>query len=104
MSKKKLNNADLQKYTLLDEKCGVLHKKIRVEKDKAKLILLFNELIKTYDVMASIVKPSWMERIAIRQLVKQKELLKRSHHSIKPKEALSEAELEKGVSEVMRNA
>jgi hypothetical protein len=97
--KKKLNQDDMKKYIALDEECGRLHKLIRAEKDKARLIGYFDELIRAYDRMSSMIRPSWMERIAIKQLVKTREALKRSSHHIKPQDSPTDEELEIIVSD-----
>ena len=57
---KKLKTEDLQKYSMYDEQCGKLHKLIRAEKDKTILLGYFDELIRTYDKMSSMIRPSWM--------------------------------------------
>jgi seryl-tRNA synthetase len=92
--KKKLNQDDMKKYTALDDECGRLHKLIRAEKDKTRLIGYFDELIRAYDRMSSMIRPSWMERIAIKQLVKTREALKKSIHQIKPQDSPTDEELE----------
>ena len=95
MSKKKrLNRDDFKTYNMLDARCGELHKKIRAEKNKTKLLEYFDELIRTYDRMSGMIRPSWMERIAIRQLVRTREALRKSTHTTRPKDVPNDEELE----------
>lgn len=95
MSKKKrLNQDDFKTYNMLDERCGILHKLIRGERDKTKLLGYFDELIRTYDKMSGMIRPSWMERIAIRQLVRTRDALRKSKHVTRPKDVPNDEELE----------
>jgi len=97
--KKRLNQDDFKTYNMLDAKCGELHKKIRAEQDKTKLLGYFDELIKTYDKMSGMIRPSWMERIAIRQLVRARDALRKSKHTIRPKDVPNDEELEEIVKD-----
>ena len=100
MSKKKrLNQDDFKTYNMLDARCGELHKLIRAEKNKDKLLSYFDELIRTYDKMASMIRPSWMERIAIRQLVRTRDALRKSKHTTRPKDVPNDEELEELVKD-----
>lgn len=94
MNKNKLKTEDLRKYNFYDEETGRLHKLIRAEKDRGILLGYFDELIKNYDKMSSMIRPSWMERIAIKHLVRTREILRRSKHTIRPRDAPTTAELE----------
>lgn len=100
MSKKnKLTEKHFKTYNMLDTRCGELHKLIRAEKDKVILLGYFDELIRTYDKMSSMVRPSWMERIAIKQLVKTRDALRRSNHQYRPRDAPSDAEIESALKD-----
>jgi hypothetical protein len=99
MKKSKLNNTDLAKYKFYDEECTRLHKLIRQEKDKKKLLGYLDELIRNYDRMNSLVRPSMMERIGIKHIVRMRNALRKSKYDKRPKDVPDDAELERMIKE-----
>ena len=99
MKKSKLNTNDLKKYQFYEDETIRLHKLIRAEKDKAMLLKYLDELIKNYDRMNSLARPSMMELIGIRHIVRMRNALKKSPHIKRPKDVPSDDELEKLIKE-----
>lgn len=96
--KKKISGDLLKKYEYLDGECNELHRRLRASKEKKEVLECLDRLIKNYDIMSGIIRPSWAEKFAIRHLVKSRDKLRRQGAERKPGPHVSEEELEKAVS------